>query len=264
MFAKRMEEWRTRHLRRRPPQQAEKISINEVIRLLKEAAKERQLAENNEAYQEAGRPRPRVPIRERIQRQVRRAEEILQEMDRRGRRVRSRRKTTVIHCTSRLFWRLMKFTRVWYSLGLGPIVGRLILLLTTMGRKSGLPRITPLQYEEIAGVFYVASARGQEADWFRNILANPHVEVQVKAKRFHGVAEPVTDVARVADFLELRLRRHPQMMGAMLRFAGLSTKPNRVQLEQYATKIALVAIQCRENGPRRETMQTIKDPTATI
>jgi len=40
--------------------------------------------------------------------------------------------------------RLMK---ALYAVGLGPVVGRLVLLLTTTGRKTGLPRVTPLQYE---------------------------------------------------------------------------------------------------------------------
>ncbi|MFQ6134855.1 MAG: nitroreductase family deazaflavin-dependent oxidoreductase [Nitrososphaerales archaeon] len=140
----------------------------------------------------------------------------------------------------------MKFTRVWYWLGLGPIVGRLILLLTTTGRKSGLPRVTPLQYEEIDGVIYVAPARGRKADWFRNILSDPRVEVRVKSERFQGVAEPITDSARIADFLEWRLQRHPRMIGAMLWFAGLPAQPDRDQLERYATKIALVAIRPHE------------------
>ncbi|GEM_PF-6644108 len=39
----------------------------------------------------------------------------------------------------RPFWRLMRFTRIWYSLGLGPIVGRWILLSITKGRKPGKP-----------------------------------------------------------------------------------------------------------------------------
>jgi deazaflavin-dependent oxidoreductase (nitroreductase family) len=42
----------------------------------------------------------------------------------------------------------------------------LVLLLTTTGRKSGRPRQTRLQYEKEGGVIYVASARGQQADWF--------------------------------------------------------------------------------------------------
>ena len=57
-------------------------------------------------------------------------------------------------------WRLMRIPpRVAYAIGLGPLIGRHVLLLTTTGRKSGLRRVTPLQYEEIDGVFYIGSAR---------------------------------------------------------------------------------------------------------
>jgi len=129
-----------------------------------------------------------------------------------------------------------------YDIGLGPLVGRLVLLLTTTGRKTGLPRVTPLQYEEIDGAFYLGSSRGQKADWFRNILANPHVEVRVKSRRFRGVAETVTDPLRVADFLELRLRRHPKMIGAILQREGLPAQPDRAQLEAYAAKLAMVVV----------------------
>jgi len=143
-------------------------------------------------------------------------------------------------------WRLLKLPRLWYALGLGPVIGWLVLLLTTTGRKTGLPRVTPLQYEEANGVFYVASARGRQADWYRNILANPRVEIRVKARRFNGLAEPIADPARIADFLELRLERHPRMMGAMLRGEGLAARPDRAQLEKLAARIALIAIRpCR-------------------
>jgi deazaflavin-dependent oxidoreductase (nitroreductase family) len=92
-----------------------------------------------------------------------------------------------------------------YQRGIGPT--RIVLLLTTIGRKSGLPRITPLQYELVDEVIYIASARGQEADWFKNILANPHVHVQMREREFNAVAEPITDPLRIAEFIELRLRR---------------------------------------------------------
>jgi deazaflavin-dependent oxidoreductase (nitroreductase family) len=142
----------------------------------------------------------------------------------------------------KFLWRLMKLPGVLYSLGLGSLVGRLVLVLTTTGRKSGLPRATPLQYEEVGNVIYVASARGQRADWFRNIVADPRAEVQIGSRRFRGLAEPITDPACIADFLEMRLRRHPRMIGAMLRGEGLPARPDRSQLEQFAAKIAVVAI----------------------
>jgi len=145
-------------------------------------------------------------------------------------------------------WRLMRFPpRVAYAIGLGPLIGRLVLLLTTTGRKSGLPRVTPLQYEEIDGIFYVGSARGDKADWYRNILANPKVEVRVKSRSFRGIAEATTDVECIADFFEIRLARHPRMMGVLFHLTGLPTKPDRIQLEQYAAKRAMVMIRPKED-----------------
>jgi deazaflavin-dependent oxidoreductase (nitroreductase family) len=129
-----------------------------------------------------------------------------------------------------------------YALGLGPLIGRLILLLTTTGRKSGKPRVVPLQYEEDGGKFYLGSSRGVNADWVRNIQANPRVEVRVKSRRFTGTAEVVTDVKRNADFLEVRLKRHPRMIGAMMKGEGMSATPNRKELEKYAAQLALVVI----------------------
>jgi deazaflavin-dependent oxidoreductase (nitroreductase family) len=135
--------------------------------------------------------------------------------------------------------RLFKF---FYTIGLGPIVGRLVLLLTTTGRKSGLPRVTALQYEEVDGAIYLGSSKGTHADWFQNLVVNPCVTVRVKARQFSGIAEPVTDPGRIADFLELRLRRHPQMVGAIFKSDGLSATPSRAELETYAHKLALVII----------------------
>jgi len=143
----------------------------------------------------------------------------------------------------RAFYRLSHLPpRIAYAMGLGPLIGRLILLLTTTGRKSGLTRVTPLQYEEIDGTIYVGSARGLKSDWVRNIQANPTVEVRVKSECFQGTAHIVTDPARIADFLEVRLQRHPWMITAILRSNGVPTPPAHTDLEHYAVRSTLVII----------------------
>ncbi len=123
-----------------------------------------------------------------------------------------------------------------------------VLLLTTIGRKSGQPRVTPLQFEEDRGVIYVAAARGPRADWFRNIQANPHVKVQIADRLLEGLAEPIVDPARIADFLLLRLKRHPIMMRAMLAMEG-QWRCQRAALERFAVNKALVAIRPLEKEP---------------
>jgi deazaflavin-dependent oxidoreductase (nitroreductase family) len=120
--------------------------------------------------------------------------------------------------------------------------GNLVLLLTTTGRKTGLERVTPLQYEEHDSVIYVASARGEKADWFRNIQANPRVRVQIRGRHFSGSAEPITDPERIADFLELRLQKHPLMVRLIMTLAGLPLNYSRDDLVQYATGRAMVII----------------------
>jgi deazaflavin-dependent oxidoreductase (nitroreductase family) len=129
-----------------------------------------------------------------------------------------------------------------YHSPLAFLLGRFILLLTTRGRKSGLPRVTPLQYEMIDGDYYLGSARGMKADWCRNIQACPDVSLQVKGTKLHGKAELVTDPLRIADFMELRLKRHPTMVGRILEMDGLSRKPGRAEMEAYAARLALVIV----------------------
>lgn len=118
----------------------------------------------------------------------------------------------------------------------------MVLLLTTTGRKSGLPRITPLQYEEIDNVYYVGAARGKEADWVRNILANPEVSFQIGEQHIAAIARPITAPAEIADFLEYRLQRHPRMITAMLRTHGLTGKIDRPKLEAVAPRLMMVAL----------------------
>ncbi len=138
---------------------------------------------------------------------------------------------------------IQKIHRVLYAIGLGRLIGGIILLLTTTGRKSGLRRVTPLQYEKIGKDYYVGAARGVKADWVRNIQAFPQVDVRVGAKRFHGTAEVITDPSRIADFLEVRLQRHPRMIGLILEKAhGLPRRPSRAQLEELGRTEAFVIL----------------------
>ena len=130
---------------------------------------------------------------------------------------------------------IQKIHRVLYAIGLGPVIGRIILLLTTTGRKSGKKRVTPLQYEKIGTEYYIGAARGLKADWVRNIQADPHVEVRVGAKHFIGTAEVIDDPVKFADFMEVRLERHPRMVGFIMEKAhGLPRCPSREQLEEMA------------------------------
>jgi deazaflavin-dependent oxidoreductase (nitroreductase family) len=138
---------------------------------------------------------------------------------------------------------IQKIHRVLYAIGLGPLIGRIILLLTTTGRRSGRKRVTPLQYEMIGCDYYLGSARGIKSDWVRNIQSNPQVDVRVGAKHFQGTAEVITDPSKFADFMEVRLKRHPLMIGLIMeKTHGLPRYPSREQLEGLAKEEAFVIV----------------------
>jgi deazaflavin-dependent oxidoreductase (nitroreductase family) len=70
-----------------------------------------------------------------------------------------------------------------------------ILLLTTTGRKSALPRKTALtfMYRPEPPGYVVGAGLGQRCDWYRNILANPEVAVRIGHRTFKARAQPITD-----------------------------------------------------------------------
>ena len=73
---------------------------------------------------------------------------------------------------------LFKTPILLYRLGLGVLVGRLFMVLTTTGRKSGVPRRTAIEFHEFEGKPTVMSGWGEKTDWYRNLAANPLATVQ--------------------------------------------------------------------------------------
>jgi len=137
---------------------------------------------------------------------------------------------------------MQKIHQRLYASGRGWIIGWLILLLWHTGRRSGRLYSTPLQYEKIDGAYYVGAARGAKADWFRNVQANPSVEVSVGRRHFTARAEAVTDPEKVADFLAFRLKRHPFMIGLILKMQKLPFRPSSMQLLELARITGLVIL----------------------
>jgi deazaflavin-dependent oxidoreductase (nitroreductase family) len=72
-------------------------------------------------------------------------------------------------------------------------IGGYLMLLRTMGHTTGRMREAPLGYVIVDGAVYCIAGFGRETHWFRNIEADPHVEVVLPGRAFSGIAEEVTD-----------------------------------------------------------------------
>jgi deazaflavin-dependent oxidoreductase (nitroreductase family) len=77
--------------------------------------------------------------------------------------------------------------------------GAKVLLLTTTGRKSGEPRTAPLIYESSPSGYVIVASNGgaqKHPGWYRNLLRDPHVEVQVEGDVFPAEARTATGEER--------------------------------------------------------------------
>jgi len=105
----------------------------------------------------------------------------------------------------------------------GDFAGAPLLLLTTIGAKTGHSRTNPLAYlEDGRRYVIIASYAGAPSHppWYHNLLAHPDVEVEVGTERFAAQAEIVAEPERSALY-----QRMASMMPA---FAEYARKTSRV------------------------------------
>jgi len=105
----------------------------------------------------------------------------------------------------------------------GQFEGSPVLLLHTTGAKSGLERVNPMMYLEESGRVYVfASKAGADSDpdWFRNLVANPGVQVELGPETFDATAVVVSGAERDRIY-QVQSERYPG-------FAEYQAKTTRV------------------------------------
>ncbi len=92
---------------------------------------------------------------------------------------------------------IKKFYRVpiiLYRLGLGKLVGKAILIISTIGRKTGKVHRTPIEYFRHQGKVYVMSGFMDAPDWYQNLQADSHVTLNTDQGVQHAIAhKPETE-----------------------------------------------------------------------
>jgi deazaflavin-dependent oxidoreductase (nitroreductase family) len=89
---------------------------------------------------------------------------------------------------------------------LGSPIGGCMLLLRVRGRKSGIVRETPLNYLVADGSVWIVAGFGPQTEWYRNLLADPTVEVVLPTRRLTGTAVEVRSPVVRARILPALLR----------------------------------------------------------
>lgn len=108
-----------------------------------------------------------------------------------------------------------------------PVARRLpLMMLETIGRKSGQPRRTPVGGRVAGDQFWMVSEHGEHSQYVRNIKANPRVRVRVRGRWRSGTAHLLP-----ADDPIVRLRQLPGYNSALVRTLGTELLTIRVDLD---------------------------------
>ncbi|HET6710043.1 nitroreductase family deazaflavin-dependent oxidoreductase [Amycolatopsis sp.] len=102
--------------------------------------------------------------------------------------------------------------------------GKNVLLLTTIGAKSGEERLSPLVYTKDGDRYVVAASMGgapKNPAWYHNLVANPKVTVEVGTETFEATATVIADRAE-------RDRLYAGMVAHAEGFAEYETKTDRL------------------------------------
>lgn len=133
-----------------------------------------------------------------------------------------------------------------YRLHLGWLLGHRFLLLTHVGRKSGMPRLTVLEvvsYDSTKHRCVIASGWGEKAQWFRNILANPDVVVTLGMHRHKANSRRLGNTEAERELRDYA-RRHPWSMKQLNKsMLGKTFHGQDTDFQQLAAQVPLVELQ---------------------
>jgi deazaflavin-dependent oxidoreductase (nitroreductase family) len=95
----------------------------------------------------------------------------------------------------------------------GSFAARLLLLLTTIGAKSGQARTSPLMYiPEGDHLLVLASNFGapKHPDWYHNLLVHPSVTVEVGSETYRATAATLVGLEREQTWARI-VERNPSL-----------------------------------------------------
>ncbi len=76
------------------------------------------------------------------------------------------------------------------------LASRCVMMLTTTGRSSGLPRKTGISFMPVDDGYVVFTGWGIKSDWYKNLRKNPEVTIQVGQQSMPATAHLVEDPER--------------------------------------------------------------------
>jgi deazaflavin-dependent oxidoreductase (nitroreductase family) len=136
---------------------------------------------------------------------------------------------------------LMRAPIALYRARLGFLLGSRTLMLEHIGRKSGARRHVVL---EVVGrpapdIYVVASGFGERAQWYRNLMAQPHARVSIAGHRPRAATARRLPAAEADAVLAGYISRHPR---AWAKFRNVLEHTLGTEITEHGTPLPLIEL----------------------
>ncbi len=141
-----------------------------------------------------------------------------------------------------VLWLAFRVPVVFYRAHLGWLFGHRVLLVTHRGRRTGRLHQTALEvvrYDAGRREAIVVSAWGERGDWYRNLRANPAVEIAIAFERYRPVQRFLTTDEVEAELADYE-RRHPRLIRAFGRWLGYPIDGTVEARRRFAESVRMV------------------------
>lgn len=155
----------------------------------------------------------------------------------------------ILHTLMRLPMLLQKFGIGWLMRPMS------LMILTTSGRKSSLARHVVLEYRRHGSKLYVVSAWGKQAHWFRNLIANSDVTLQLGQGEIAAKSYLVVDSAEALRALYM-FQRTGSIYEAILADMSSVDSIDLRTLKQVANEFTVVRFDLLEDAPPLAGLET--------
>jgi deazaflavin-dependent oxidoreductase (nitroreductase family) len=138
---------------------------------------------------------------------------------------------------------LLRLPLELHRLGLGWIVNFApMLVLTTRGRKSGLPRYTTLEYRRHGSKLYILSMWGKRPDWYQNLQEYPCATIKLGNHGYSVEATPVKNKSEAQRVLYMFRRNLPLFYDPLLTRLSTAERMDLRTLADVADEFTIIRL----------------------
>jgi deazaflavin-dependent oxidoreductase (nitroreductase family) len=128
---------------------------------------------------------------------------------------------------------LLRLPITLYRWHLGWLLGERFVLLYHIGRKSGLERqvvVEVIGKEGDGDIYYIASGWGKTSQWYKNLQAQPNIDIQIGRRRWgvQAIVLPPEEGAQILMSYRERAPRAARELGAVMGLNMVSSTPDEL------------------------------------